>query len=151
MCLMMAMLCVSIPEDARAQIVSSTEQRIDADSMRRAFDKRPYFGLYKDNYFIFGPAIGSRPTNENTNVKFQISISQRLTRSTLPLGTYLYLFYTQKVFWNVLEKSLPMTDLNFNPGIGLTKPLFVKNRYIGKVTLMAEHESNGRDCDASRP
>lgn len=150
MYLMMATLCLSIPEDACAQIVSTTEQRIDADSMRRAFDKRPYFGLYKDNYFIFGPAIGSRPTNENTNVKFQISISQRLTRSTLPLGTYLYLFYTQKVFWNVLEKSLPMTDLNFNPGIGLTKPLFVKNRYIGKVTLMAEHESNGRDGDASR-
>lgn len=148
--LVVATLCVALPEDARAQIVSTTEQRIDADSMRRAFDNRPYFGLYKDNYFVFGPAIGSRPTNENTNVKFQISVSQRLTRSTLPLGTYLYLFYSQKVFWDVLEKSLPMTDLNFNPGIGLTKPLFVKNRYIGKVTLMLEHESNGRDGDASR-
>lgn len=102
-CLVVATLCVALPEDARAQIVSTTEQRIDADSMRRAFDNRPYFGLYKDNYFVFGPAIGSRPTNENTNVKFQISVSQRLTRSTLPLGTYLYLFYSQKVFWNVLE------------------------------------------------
>ena len=45
---------------------------------------------------------------------------------------------------------MPMTDLNFNPGIGLTKPLFVKNRYIGKLTFLIEHESNGRDSTASR-
>ena len=45
---------------------------------------------------------------------------------------------------------MPMTDLNFNPGIGLTKPLFVKNRYIGKLTLIVEHESNGRDSIQSR-
>lgn len=43
-----------------------------------------------------------------------------------------------------------MTDLNFNPGIGLTKPLFVKGRFVGKVSLIAEHESNGRDGAASR-
>ncbi len=45
---------------------------------------------------------------------------------------------------------MPMTDLNFNPGIGITKPLFVKNRYIGKVTFLVEHESNGRDSTESR-
>ncbi len=136
---------------ATAQIVASPQEpAVDADSLRRAFDKQPYFGLYKDNYFIFGTSIGQRPTRENSNVKFQISISQRLTKSTLPWHTYLYLFYTQKVFWNVLEESFPMTDLNFNPGIGLAKPLFVKDRFIGKVMLMLEHESNGRDGDASR-
>ena len=54
------------------------------------------------------------------------------------------------MFWNVLEKSFPMTDLNFNPGIGLAKPLFVKNRFIGQVIFALEHESNGRDGDASR-
>lgn len=43
-----------------------------------------------------------------------------------------------------------MTDLNFNPGIGLSKPLYVKNRFIGKLTLMIEHESNGRDSIQSR-
>ena len=85
----------------------------------------------------------------NTNIKFQISIAQRLTKSTLPLGTYLFLFYSQKCFWNVLENSMPMTDLNFNPGIGLTKPLFVRNRFVGKVNLILEHESNGRDGTAS--
>ena len=135
----------------RAQIVNvPAQEKVDADSLRRDFDSQPYFGLYKDNYFIFGPPIGYKPTKENTNIKFQISISQKLTRSTLPFGTYLYLFYTQKVFWNVLENSMPMTDLNFNPGVGLAKPLFVKNRFIGKVFFILEHESNGRDGDASR-
>ena len=135
---------------AGAQIVNEGAVNINTDSVRQAFDRGPYFGLYKDNYFIFGTAVGQRPTKENSNIKFQISVSQRLTKSTLPLGTYLYLFYSQKCFWNVLENSMPMTDLNFNPGIGLSKPLFVKNRYIGKATLMLEHESNGRDGQESR-
>lgn len=136
---------------APAQILAAPgEEPMQADSVMRDFSNQPYFGLYKDNYFIFGPSVGPRPTKENTNVKFQISIAQRLTRTTLPWGTYLYLFYSQKCFWNVLENSMPMTDLNFNPGIGLTKPLFVKNRYIGKLTFLIEHESNGRDSTASR-
>ncbi|MDE5821369.1 MAG: phospholipase A [Paramuribaculum sp.] len=135
-----------------AQIVSEENIFTEAtsDSIRKAMDNGPYFGLYKDNYFIFGTAVGPKPTKQNSNVKFQISFSQRLTKSVLPWNTYLFLFYTQKCFWNVLERSLPMTDLNFNPGIGLAKHLFVKNRYIGKLLLLAEHESNGRDGTASR-
>lgn len=148
-----AMMCFVVPSTVKAQIVSLRNDSVDADSVRRAFDKGPYFGLYKDNYFIFGTSIGPRslrPTKENSNVKFQISISQKLTKTTLPWHTYLYLFYTQKVFWNVLENSMPMTDLNFNPGLGIAKPLFVKDRFIGKVMLQIEHESNGRDSIWSR-
>lgn len=135
---------------ASGQIVDDRNGLIDADSVRESFDRLPSFGLYKDNYFIFGTTIGQKPTKENSNVKFQVSIAQRLTKSTLPWNTYLFLFYTQKVFWNVLEKSLPMTDLNFNPGIGLAKPLIVKDRFIGKLILLLEHESNGRDGLESR-
>ncbi len=133
-----------------SQILLTGGEPISEDSVTRDFSNQPYFGIYKDNYFIFGPSVGPKATKQNTNVKFQISIAQRLTRSTLPWGTYLYLFYTQKCFWNILENSMPMTDLNFNPGIGITKPLFVKNRYIGKMTFMVEHESNGRDSIWSR-
>ena len=137
--------------DAVGQIVArDEEEHFDVDSIRREFDSGPYFGLYKDNYFVFGTSLKDRPSVKNTNVKFQISISQRLTKSTLPWGTYLYLFYSQKCFWNVLEESMPMTDLNFNPGIGLGKPLFVRNRFIGELKLMAEHESNGKSGDDSR-
>ncbi len=148
-----ALLLVAIfamPADAWSQILSPNHYVFNPDSIRRDFRDQPYFGLYKDNYFIFGPPVGFRPTKENTNIKFQVSIAQRLTNATLPGGTYLYLFYSQKCFWNVLENSMPVTDLNFNPGIGLTKPLFVKNRYIGKLSLIVEHESNGRDSIQSR-
>lgn len=148
--LLLTLLCMAAPA-ARTQIITVPDETINADSLRRAFaDQHYYFGLYKDNYFIFGCPIGYKPTKYNSNIKFQISIAQKLTKATLPWGTYLYLYYTQKVFWNVLQNSMPMTDLNFNPGIGLAKPLFVKNRFIGKVILCLEHESNGRDEDASR-
>lgn len=150
LCILLLLLAVSYV-DAVGQIVARDEdEHFDGDSLRREFDKGPYFGLYKDNYFVFGTSLKERPSVKNTNVKFQISISQRLTKSTLPWGTYLYLFYSQKCFWNVLEESMPMTDLNFNPGIGLGKPLFVRNRFIGELKLMAEHESNGKDGDNSR-
>lgn len=127
-----------------AQIVALDNSAFDVDSISDDYNDKPYFGLYKDNYFIFGPPINKKPTSQNTDAKFQISIAQRLTRNTLPWSTYLYMFYTQKCFWNVLEESVPMTDLNFNPGVGIGKPLFAKSRYIGEMKLMLEHESNGK-------
>lgn len=142
---------LSLGFPVRAQIVNTVEkEKLEADSIRRALDNGPYFTLYKDNYFIAGTTIGGKPTATNSDVKFQVSIAQRLTKSTLPFNTYLYLFYSQKCMWNVFENSMPMRDFNFNPGIGLAKHLFVKNRYVGKVTLMIEHESNGRDGIESR-
>lgn len=142
---------LSLGFPVRAQIVNTVEkEKLEADSIRRALDNGPYFTLYKDNYFIAGTTIGGKPMATNSDVKFQVSIAQRLTKSTLPFNTYLYLFYTQKCMWNVFENSMPMRDFNFNPGIGLAKHLFVKNRYVGKVTLMIEHESNGRDGIESR-
>ena len=138
----------------RGQIISRDDSiaRFDADSLRRAFDSGPYFSFYKDNYFIVGTSLGYKPTAYNSNVKFQISIQQKLTKSTLPWNTYIYLFYTQKCFWDVFRNSMPMTDLNFNPGIGVAKPFFstVTGRYVGKAFLVLEHESNGRDGEASR-
>lgn len=136
---------------ASAQIVVMRDQeKIDADSIRRDYDSRPYFGLYKDNYFTIGTSIGSKPSRTNSDVKFQISISQRLTKSVLPWHSYLYLFYSQKAMWNVFEESLPFHDLNFNPGIGWSKLIISKRRLVGKVSLILEHESNGRDGEASR-
>lgn len=141
-------LC-SLPS-LNAQIIPVESQKEFTDSLRQEFDKGPYFSLYKDNYFIVGTALGQKPSAVNSDVKFQVSISQRLTKSTLPWNTFLFLMYTQKCFWNVFQNSLPMRDLNFNPGIGLSKPLFSKGRYVGKLTLLVEHESNGRDSIWSR-
>lgn len=122
----------------------------NADSVRAVLDKSPYFTLFKDNYFAGGTTIGHKPTAQNSDVKFQLSIAQRLTKSKLPFDTYLFIQFTQKAFWNVFQKSLPMRDLNFNPGIGLGRLIIRRNKYIGKGYLMLEHESNGKDSTASR-
>ena len=106
--------------------------------------------MFEDNYLLGGFPVNKKPTDKNSDVKFQLSISQRLTKSKLPFDTYLFVMYTQKAFWNVFQNSLPMKDLNFNPGVGLTHLLIHENKYIGKVTLLAEHESNGKDSIWSR-
>ena len=125
-------------------------ERWTADSIRKELDSRPYFSLYKDTYFVGGTVLGGIPDKHNSDVKFQISFQQRLTKSVLPFHSYLYLFYTQKAMWNVFERSLPFHDLNFNPGVGLSRHIIMKNRLIGKLTVMLEHESNGRDGIHSR-
>lgn len=55
---------VYLPADSSARIPGFTQIRNDVprynpDSVREELDKRPYFSLYKDNYFIGGTTIGS--------------------------------------------------------------------------------------------
>lgn len=134
-----------------AQVLPKAGEEIyNPDSVREILDKQPYFSLFKDNYFIGGIPLGEKITSRNSDVKFQISISQRLTKSKLPFDSYLFLQYTQKTFWNVFQESLPMRDLNFNPGIGLGHLIIRHNKYIGKSYVMIEHESNGKDSIDSR-
>ena len=136
---------------AMGQIVTieGSSQQI-ADSIRAELDNRPYFSLYKDTYFVGGTVLGGTPDGYNSDVKFQISFQQRLTKSVLPYHSYLYLFYSQKAIWHVFRNSLPFHDLNFNPGIGISRFIILKNRLVGKATMMLEHESNGKDGTASR-
>jgi phospholipase A1 len=122
----------------------------NADSVRREIESGAYFSLFKDNYFIGGIPVGQKIMASNTNVKFQLSISHRLTKSRLPFDTYLFLTFSQKTIWNVIQKSMPMLDMNFNPSIGLGHLIIHKNRYIGRGFLMIEHESNGKDGLTSR-
>lgn len=141
---------IAFSETVNAQLVPLKNQKEFTDSIRKEIDYGPFFGLYKDTYFIVGTKVPSRPTAYNSDVKFQISFGIRLTNAVLPWNSYLFLSYTQKAFWNVFQESLPMGDINFNPAIGWAKPFFSQNRYVGKLTLMLEHESNGRDGEASR-
>jgi len=135
---------------ANSQLIPVHDQKEFVDSLKHELDYGPYFGLYKDNYFTVGTVPFKKPTGMNSDVKFQISLAIRLTDAVLPWNSFIFLMYTQKTFWNVFQESLPMRDINFNPGIGWTKPFFNKDRYVGKLTFMLEHESNGRDGDDSR-
>ena len=149
--LVFASLFVAALMPAMGQIVTTEKSSAEiADSIRSELDNRPYFSLYKDTYFVGGTVLGGKPDGYNSDVKFQISFQQRLTKSVLPGHTYLYLFYTQKAIWHVFRNTLPLHDLNFNPGTGMSRHMIMKNRLLGKLTLMAEHASNGRDGIASR-
>lgn len=121
-----------------------------ADSVIRELDRYPPFGIFRDNYFVLGTSLTGSPKADNSNVKFQISISHRLTSSLLPFRTYLFLTYTQLAIWDVFQDSFPFRDINYNPGIGLGRALIKDNRYLGGVLLQFEHESNGKDGLASR-
>lgn len=144
------MAVTSIHEKTSAQLVPAPNQQEFVDSIKNEIDYGPFFGLYKDTYFIVGTKVPAVPTAYNSDVKFQISFAIRLTKNVLPWHTYLFLAYTQKTFWNVFQPSLPMGDINFNPALGWAKPFFNQGRYVGKLTLLIEHESNGRDGDESR-
>lgn len=146
------MVCTLSAQEKKGETIGEriVANAYNADSIRGILDKMPYFTLFKDNYFVGGTTLGHKPTAANSDVKFQLSIAQRLTKSKLPFDTYLFIQYTQKAFWNVFQESLPMKDLNFNPGIGLGHLIVYHNKYIGKGYLMLEHESNGKDSTASR-
>ncbi len=144
-----SMVC---PAEAQitTKVLGKEQEKFNVDSIVSAFDNMPFFGIYKDNYFALGTALNHKPTEYNSDVKFQISFRQRLTKSILPFHSYLFLSYSQKAMWNIFEESLPFHDLNFNPGIGVQGPIFHSGRLIGNALIMLEHESNGRDGEASR-
>jgi phospholipase A1 len=148
--IIMVLVGVVCPLQAQITTIGGDEEKFNVDSIIKDLDSRPFFGIYKDNYFAGGTALNHKPTEYNSDVKFQISFRQRLTKSVLPLHSYIFLSYSQKAMWNVFEESLPFHDLNFNPGIGVQAPIFNKGRLIGNGLIMFEHESNGRDGEASR-
>ena len=96
-------ILLSIPVNAQIHNKEYSVQ-IDADSVRREFDKGPYFTLYKDNYFIFGPSIGPKATKENTNVKFQISVSRSLQNRLSPVA-HICICVTPKKYSGIFLKS----------------------------------------------
>ncbi|MEH6659804.1 phospholipase A [Leeuwenhoekiella marinoflava] len=111
----------------------------------------PSFSIYKDSYFITGIPTHTGISKETADIKYQISFKQLITRRDLPFDSELFLTYTQKAFWNVYEFSSPFQEVNFNPGIGVGRPIFDKDdKLMGLTELKLEHESNGRDSTYSR-
>ena len=73
--IILLLVIFSFPFYSHAQIVNDAENKILSDSIRKEFDDGPYFTLFKDNYFLVGTELGKKPTSDNSDVKFQISIS----------------------------------------------------------------------------
>ncbi len=146
----LALLMTPVITMAQITHIGNVKEDFDVDSIVKDFDNRPFFGIFKDNYFALGTALNQKPNEFNSDVKFQISFRQRLTKSVLPFHSHLFLSYSQKAMWNIFEESLPFHDLNFNPGIGVQKLIINRGRLVGNAIVMLEHESNGRDGEASR-
>lgn len=146
----LALLMIPVITTAQITHIGNVKEDFDVDSIVKDFDNRPFFGIFKDNYFALGTALNQKPNEFNSDVKFQISFRQRLTKSVLPFHSHLFLSYSQKAMWNIFEESLPFHDLNFNPGIGVQKLIINRGRLVGNAIVMLEHESNGRDGEASR-
>ena len=146
----MALVALSSMGQIVTSIKGVEHKQINVDSIIDDFDNRPAFGPYKDTYFVMGTALNHKPTEYNSNVKFQISFRHRLTKSILPFHSHLFLSYSQKAIWNVFEESLPFHDLNFNPAIGVQKLVIYQGKLVGNASIILEHESNGRDGEASR-
>lgn len=138
------------PRKLFGSLFGESKQLTNADSLLRKLDNLPSFGMYKDNYIVTGTELLSRSNRWNSDAKFQVSIRFRLTNSVLPFKTHLFLTYTQKAFWDIYQESFPFRDLNFNPTIGIGRPLIQNNRLLGFIDMQFEHESNGKDADASR-
>jgi len=127
-------------------------QTVEIDSVWKWIDGQPNFGMFKDNYFITGVPLNQEINGHTADVKFQISIRQRLFNRIMPFNTLLYLTFTQKSFWNIYElaESAPFKDNNYNPSLLVVKPVITQNKLKGVVNFAFEHESNGERAEKSR-
>lgn len=126
-------------------------QFLNKAEVKEYFKTSPSFSIYKDNYFIGGIPLNTAIDKNTADVKYQVSVRQVVTPSPLPLNTHLVASYTQKSFWNIWANSSPFEEINFNPAIGLYKAVFSKkDEVIGMMSLVVEHQSNGRDSIFSR-
>ncbi|MBK5192570.1 MAG: phospholipase A [Flavobacteriaceae bacterium] len=125
-------------------------QSLTRQEFHDSIKKMPSFSMYNDVYFITGIATNQPISKEFSDIKYQISFKQMVTKATLPFNSYLFVTYTQKAFWDVYKNSSPFGEINFNPAAGLGKPIFKDNGMIGLLEFKMEHESNGQDGLASR-
>lgn len=123
-----------------------TRQTVDA-----VLNNQPFFSIHQDNYLVTGIPTNRRIDRNSADVKYQISFRQVIARNGLPWGSYLYLTYTQKTFWDIYRKSLPFEDVNFHPALSLGKIVYNdRDELRGIAAISLEHESNGRDSIQSR-
>lgn len=92
------------------------------------------FKLHQPIYFVGG----------EKDIKIQMSFKYQLA-NRFPI----YFGYTQLMFWEVFESSLPFKEINFSPE--LFYRLFAhKNSGVGSLDVGILHTSNGKDGLSSR-
>jgi len=138
--------CLLFTVASKAQLFERDDDFNAADSLL----KEPGFSIHKDNYFITGLPLNESATSTNTDVKYQISFKQRLSKRPIVGGFFPYLMYTQKAFWDIYASSKPFSEINFNPGVAVVRPFYLKGKRLTYASISLEHESNGRDSIYSK-
>lgn len=143
--LLTPLTAVAVPPAVSLDTASATE------SLPRQADPQVHWvgkglSLYKTNYLLPLTWSNRATTSADAELIFQLSIKQQVAR--LPL----YLAYTQKSFWRILDQanSRPFRETNYNP------ELFYRYLRPGSGLLIwgidggGEHESNGASDPESR-
>jgi len=120
-----------------------------------------YFSAYEPNYII-GSTDGG--TNSGCDLKFQISLKQRLAdlqeaKSIEEIDREWYnrffFGYTQRSFWDICRESAPFRDSVFAPELFHVSEMALNGDETGgnhklRTQLGVKHASNGRDGNGSR-
>jgi phospholipase A1 len=129
---------------------SYCQSSLTKDTVEQLLSTSPAFSIFRDNYFIAGTTLDEPPSENNSDVKFQISFKQRLINKPAVFGFYPYLTYTQKTFWDIFISSSPFAESNYNPSLLFIKPVYKHGYFNSACTFSIEHESNGLDSIDSR-
>jgi outer membrane phospholipase A len=104
--------------------------------------------FYDPMFFVAGPST-------DANAMLQLSFRMRLYEPRQPSRAFLdnlYFGYTQTSFWDLTSDSKPFLDTSYRPAFFYFVP-DIGWRLSGHAVGLAagyEHESNGKDGDASR-
>lgn len=104
----------------------------------------PVFGQFRETYFVTGiPTDGSDVNKHNADVRFQVSLALRIARidNVDILG-----YYTETGVWNVYDKSSPLVENAFNPGLCA---YWYVNPHLD-LLFGISHQSNGYVNERSR-
>ncbi len=131
--------------DANPLAVSAVSREpVAAELARFASAVSPYEPMYF--------SVGSRA---NTSAKFQVSLKFRIfnPETRTPFLEKLYLAYSQTSIWDLDSASKPFRDSSYRPSVfflddRVSQWPFARSRLGFQAGL--EHESNGKDADASR-
>ncbi len=97
-------------------------------------NKNSTFSFYLPNYFAFG----------KDDLKLQFSGKYRVAKKA-----NIYLAYTQLMFWNIYDASMPFEEINYNPEI-FYRILEDQTNYLRSLDIGVLHTSNGEDGAISR-
>ncbi|MBI5381720.1 MAG: phospholipase A [Opitutae bacterium] len=142
---------VAVPSIISARRPPALVPRPVASQIERTFAE--HFSVHEPIYFLYGDAAPS--------VKFQLSFKYRILQdngqlvSLYPALRQLHFAYTQRSLWDIRAYSSPFYDTSYMPELiyealapdtGKSTGGFTWLGYHGGV----QHESNGRNGDASR-